>query len=70
MCPTYNMYCKECHLTFECHVPIDDRNSQTCCHCNEPVTQVMGCLGFQLKGDGWEKDSYGGIPPKEVDLND
>jgi putative FmdB family regulatory protein len=63
---TYEYYCDACHLTFECHVSIEERDKQTCCLCDGQTTRSVGCAGFQLKGSGWEKDGYGGVPPTGI----
>lgn len=61
--PCYEYHCPVCSGGFEVIRRFSFEGLETCPHCNSEISlkyRVVGRSTFNLKGTGWERDSYSG----------
>ena len=63
--PIYEFECKKCGVIKEVLVLGKKDKKVKCEKCNTVMEKVVSISNFQLKGDGWFKDSYSKKPKKK-----
>ena len=56
--PLYDFYCAECGFVVESFQKIDEFEP-VCDKCGLRMKKAMSTPAFHLKGNNWERDSYG-----------
>ena len=65
--PTYEYQCKACNKQFEIFHSMTEDDRTTCEACGEnALERLISRTAFQLKGSGWYRDLYSGVPQKEA----
>ncbi len=62
--PIYEYECDSCEQEIEVIQKVTDKVLEECPRCHENSLKKMTSLNtFQLKGEGWYRDGYGGSTP-------